>query len=675
MFAMVQKDQWIVLPFELVKELFDLRLSPVGVVPQHDRRPRIIVDYSFSGVNAETEKSAPAEAMQFGKALERIIRQIVLSDPRFGPVKFIKLDIADGFYRIRLLPEDIPKLGVVFPPSEEGVPLVAFPLSLPMGWTQSPPYFCAFTETIADEANARINQWRREAPHRLDQLADTTIPLPSQPLPATLHRPRDPLLPTHHRIKAFVDVFVDDFIAGAQGNTTRLQNIRRILMGAIDDVFRPLQSSDSKFRREPISTDKLEKGDGAWTTVKKLLGWVIDSVNMTITLPERRLARLEELLSSLPPTRKRISVKTWHQLLGELRSMSLALPGSSGLFGHLQDALNHREGNRLRLTRAFHDSVDDFKWIQQSLASRPTRLQELVPVNPTLVGAHDASGRGAGGVWFPSPTAVPRKTKVKMIGADGTLRRVVLKHPVPVVWRYRFPKEIQRQLTTFDNPRGSINNSELELAGKILQSEAGVQCYDVRERTLKSNTDNLATLFWSRKGSTTTASPAAYLLRLQAIHQRQHRFVSVSDYLEGGRNSMADDASRLEHLTDLEFLSHFNSTYPQETSWHLFTLDPALPSAVCMSLRRQTSSREWSQADPRPPRTTGSCGKNSATISSWTQPLSPTTTPSPSSKSLPTSSGTGLSMRPAGKYELAQWRISSAVLGKRLRQWGPATHA
>ena len=48
-------------------------------------------------------------------------------------------------------------------------------------------------------------------------------------------------------------------------------------------------------------------------------------------------------------------------------------------------------------------------------------------------------------------------------------------------------------LTTTDNPSGSINNSELELAGCIAHRDAAAHCFDVRERTLKASTDNLAT--------------------------------------------------------------------------------------------------------------------------------------------------------------------------------------
>eukprot|EP00980_Cylindrotheca_fusiformis_P027371 scaffold20209_cov98-Cylindrotheca_fusiformis.AAC.1 len=64
--------------------------------------------------------------------------------------------------------------------------------------------------------------------------------------------------------------------------------------------------------------------------------------------------------------------------------MSIALPGSRGLFSHLQAALRTRERNtRLRLTPGFHAALDDFRWIHQHLSERPTRLQELVPTTPS----------------------------------------------------------------------------------------------------------------------------------------------------------------------------------------------------------------------------------------------------------------------------------------------------
>jgi hypothetical protein len=166
-------------------------------------------------------------------------------------------------------------------------------------------------------------------------------------------------------------------------------------MQAVDNVFQPLDPNDPVHRTEPISVKKLLKGDASWATCKKVLGWIIDLVNMTLTLPERRLKRLGKILAEIGPERKRLALDKWHKLIGELRSMSIAIPGARGLFSHLQAAHKTQANNRLRLTAGFHQALDDFSWLQDSLAQRPTRLQELVvPTNPSLVGTHDASGFG-----------------------------------------------------------------------------------------------------------------------------------------------------------------------------------------------------------------------------------------------------------------------------------------
>jgi hypothetical protein len=66
--------------------------------------------------------------MQFGHALQRILRTIARADPRLGPVYLSKIGIADGFYRIGIRVQDIPKLGVLFPARTGEEQLIGFPL-------------------------------------------------------------------------------------------------------------------------------------------------------------------------------------------------------------------------------------------------------------------------------------------------------------------------------------------------------------------------------------------------------------------------------------------------------------------------------------------------------------------------------------------------------------------
>ena len=64
MLDMRRKGIFVILPYHLLKDRPELRISPLGCVPQRDCRPRIINDYTFSGVNLSTVKLASEAAMQ-----------------------------------------------------------------------------------------------------------------------------------------------------------------------------------------------------------------------------------------------------------------------------------------------------------------------------------------------------------------------------------------------------------------------------------------------------------------------------------------------------------------------------------------------------------------------------------------------------------------------------------
>ena len=670
---MIGKDQWVVLPYKSVKHLENLHISPPGVVPQRDRRPRWICDYSFSGVNEDTADVAPAEAMQFGHALERILREILLADPAQGPVHMIKVDISDGFYRINLRPADVPKLGVVFPTKPGAEPLVAFPLVLPMGWTHSPPFFSAATETAADIANTHLQSGQPSAPDPPDELVSTLSAgaSPSLTSPASdqsttfqqycqsLPHHRDPSLPSRLDFLHYIDVFVDDFIGLAQGGRKNRGHVRRVLLHAIDSIFRPLDKDDDPLRREPVSMKKLLQGDCTWSTIRNVLGWIVDSVAMTISLPQHRQERLAEILASIPTTQRRISTKKWHKVLGELRSMSIALPGARHLFSHMQSALQTEKGGRIALRHGVHQALEDFRWIAKDISSRPTRIQEIIPLNPSVMGDHDASGAGAGGVWFPTPTLDSR----------------VSTSAPPILWRFEWPKEVQEQLITEANPHGTITNSELELAGGLLHLEAAAQCFDVRERTLLSRTDNLATLFWQRKGSATTIKAPSFLLRQFGIHQRYHRYVPRHDYISGPSNPLADDASRLFHMSDSEFLHYFNTTYPQSKSFHYWTPSKQLTSAVISALLRKACKPESLLVVPPPSKPSGKSGSPSPLTWASTPFSKPSRTKYTSYKSSPNEFDLANFQPAAVTSSLDRLKITYGQLDRRTNCWVSKTLA
>ena len=656
---MVEKQQWTVLPAKLVLDLPGLRLSPLGLVPQRGRRDRMISDYSYFGINADTLRLAPKEAMQFGRALIRLLTKIHHANDRFGHVFMSKVDLSDGFYRLWLRANDTAHLAVLFPTRDGEPPLVGIPLTNPMGWCDSPPNFSACTKTVADLANADLALPRclaaaRDRPHRLDEISETPPPpTPSNDVALPTRQATNPAL----KPLKYWDIYVDDFLGLAQGNKWKRRAIKRVLFHSLDRVFRPLEDTDIPARQEPASLKKLRKGDGTWTTKKIMLGWEIDTIAKTITLPPHRILRLQEILAAIRPGQRYVPTQQWHKLLGELRSMVIALPGAKGLFSILQEAFRHEDTHRhrLRLSSALHGFLADFRALALDIANRPTRIAELVPDSvPATIGACDAAGTGMGGVHF-----IP--------SADGTF--------TPILWRERFPAAISARLVSFANPDGDITNSDLELAGSIAQHDVLAQFADVTERTIQNCYDNTAAVYWQRKGAATTTGPAAYLLRLQALHQRQHRYVPLHDYIPGPANVMADFLSRRWDLTDTQILAHFNAFFPQDATWRLCQLAKSTNSHLISSLCRTRCAFELKPPMQRERMPIGRCGMTSVCRTPLTPASTASATPFRSSKSLVSATETDASLPVANPWQLARLRTPFVRSVRRLHGWGPRTPA
>jgi hypothetical protein len=91
----------------------------------------------------------------------------------------------------------------------------------------------------------------------------------------------------------------------------------------------------------------------------------------------------------------------------------------------------------------------DFGVLIRDLASQPTHVSELVQSPLDYVGYCDASGWGAGGVWF---------------GGRQDLE--------PTVWRLKWPTDVTNSLVSTFNPTGTITNFDLEMAGVLLHESA-----------------------------------------------------------------------------------------------------------------------------------------------------------------------------------------------------------
>ena len=583
----VRKGFWMLLPYSEVRNLEGLRLSPIGVVPQDGRRPRVIVDYSYWGVNDDTLQLSDANSMQFGRTIARLQQQVAWSNPRFGPTRAYKVDIGDGFYRVQLCTSGVLKLGVLLPPLLGEEPLVAFPLVLPMGWKESPPLFCHFTETACDLTNRDFEMRRRYPKHPLEDLAATAD---NEPHPDHGDAPMATIPWGHEGLLmriplAYMDVYVDDFVGVGQDHPQySLRDQRRALLHNIDRVFRPNAATDHEFRKEPISTKKLAKGDASLQTVKNMLGWDMATRSKTLRRTVKRTTKAcDSIRNALQ--QHRCGRQAFQSLLGQVRSLAPGVPGIGGQFSRLQHSLGQHTG-RIPISGAVRTDLQTT--LQLLDDPQPTSLFELVAGHPAYIGACDASGVGMGGVWF---------------GHDL---------PRPLLWRAPFPHRVRDNMISDSNPTGTVTNSDFELAGTIVHQATLGQHRTVVGETTYTHCDNTPAVAWRGKESSTTTKARADLLQLAARLRKHHRAYHRIGHLAGASNDMADDASRLFHLSDTAFLSHFNSTYPQKAGWQLCPAPAAWLSSVTFELYPKTSRRGCARPAAKPPPPPGPSGVVSA---------------------------------------------------------------
>jgi hypothetical protein len=191
--------------------------------------------------------------------------------------------------------------------------------------------------------------------------------------------------------------------------------------------------------------------------------------------------------------------------------------------------------------------------------------------------------------------------------------------------------------------------------------------FDIHIRTIANGSDNTPTVSWENRGSTSTTLPPAYLLWLQAMHQRYHCYTASDFYIPGTVNAMANDTSHLLHLTPVQLLTHFNTRYPQALPWRFVTPRPEMISSMTSALRR-TRPDVGSFCQPPPATITpGVSGASSVGPPCWLIPGLPTSpNRSFSSKSSPTGTARAPLLPPwlaDHTLEQALWAIGQTFSG------------
>ena len=572
----------------------NIRISPIAAIPHKSRAYRMILDLSYMfnidgtlwpSVNmASNPQDPPLNAMtQLGQVIPRLVHAIATSPEDQGPWVFIKLDIKDGFWRMMVPEADEFNFCYVMPRQFPTEPIqLVVPSALQMGWTYSPPYFCAATETARDVAEALSNK-PALPPHPLEEATinkDDALLLHQLENPSTWHSSE---LPTKMQsIARLLEIYVDDFTAALQCTHPQvLLHHSRALLHGIHSVFPPAPHTSTNPDDEPVSLKKLQEGEGVWAFRKEILGWIFDGINRTIELPPGKLDKIRQTVKKLL-LRQHASVPEFQSTLGKLQHAAIGIPNGKGLLSPLfrllpteQNPSTRRKHVQLPAGSEAHEALKDLRTMLKMVANRPTKCAQLIPGWPNYVGFCDACKWGAGGVW--------------LSGSDDL-------HPV--MWRVKWPPDITKRLVSPSNPAGDLTINDLEMAGLLLQQLVLEDIAPTLEHKHAATwCDNSSTVSWARRLSSKRSLVGQRLVRALSLRHVVTKCSPLAPWsIAGANNKMADLASRSFSsrggpgnfdLTDAQLLTKFNRDFPltQEAFWHMHRLPNKLTSLVYSELR------------------------------------------------------------------------------------------
>jgi uncharacterized membrane protein (DUF485 family) len=327
----------------------ELKLSRVAVVPQNNRRGRIILNLSAPVMTVTrhsrsprkkvtilhpsvNETTVPADDQTAVKELGNVLPSIVLFMYEVPPpwtIYWQKIDLSDGFWRMVVqyakrhsFAYELPAITTVV------AKLFVIPLALQMGWMNSPAYFCTVTWAI------RLLFLRLLALTVLSGVPDSHA--------NETHCFTDGVCPTADGLwdgrppcdfLLLASVFVDDFMNGVAlppaqpGAFLLLLWVGRSALHAIHAVFPPPSVSGHVDGRDSVSAKKLHKGDATWLPAKLLLGFQADGSPgpcRTIGLPREKTdsyrAHVQRVLAS-----PYVGFNEFRRLQGRLQHASFAM--------------------------------------------------------------------------------------------------------------------------------------------------------------------------------------------------------------------------------------------------------------------------------------------------------------------------------------------------------------
>lgn len=512
-------------------EIRRLRISPLGVV--EGRKLRIIHDLTFAGVNGDTDFAA-APACELGHVLGDVCRRVLYLRQRHGAVARVmlcRIDVKDAFRQIPVDPQHAANFGFVL----DG--FVVVDLRLQFGWRNSPGFWGLAASALEHSHNQTT--FRDASVCDQGRAAVAHVSVDAEAGRETMSIPSD-----CERVSGaggnagdqfFVRFYVDDGILVEVRFFQDGRRLRRAIESLASDHFRllgPRGSGDP-----PLLEARKILG---WNTRLEVLGWILDTDQLTISLPSHKSSKLREILGNWPRSRAIATCKQISELTGFLFHISVVIrPGKFFVQRLLAQAnmpsspsasfvsLSRR---RVVLGPEFHGDLEFWRWlveagIDKRKACRVAPMYRMVARPPFRTLFSDASKNAVGGYclemgWY---------------------------------WRYTLSEEEQSRFCGSSKDllsQDSISINALELLGMVISAYMLVVVCG--ERPAGDNDcvllrgDNEAAIQWVRRCRGGKEPRSGALMRLMGATELVGGWYFDSLHVAGILNDVADGISRWE---------------------------------------------------------------------------------------------------------------------------------
>jgi len=434
------------------------------------------------------------------------------------------------------------------------------------GGSPCPSLWGVLSESTVDIANTLLHNPFWNHLEIFDPVSDLIDPPLSLPEDKTYCQAKELSVPLPENSLGYVDVFIDDNIGVVLDLDDNPNRLQKAIPLAIRTISRPLNPKDILPRKDIISMKKY-KAEGRLEEVKKVLGWILNSRSLKISLPTDKFNEWSRDIQSLLHSKKS-SHKHLEKTVGRINHVASIIQPLRHYMGRLYQAL-HRSKSSHGWTSFRQTELDDLETVLKflGLAHRGISMNILVFRKPTVIYRSDASEFGIGGYNLISGIA----------------------------WRLELPLDCH-SITSLNSLEflACLISIWIEHFHKVLEPES----------CLLSQTDSTSALGWLRKSNFADESDEKVQLataRKLADILLETESCLYSQWFPGEKNVIADSLSRDFHIDDSNLSSLLTAYFPDQVPFglHLLPVPPNIISWLTCLLLSQPQELPWSKEPTR----------------------------------------------------------------------------